>query len=359
MLALSALLNSPDYGIDPRFPLFQQQLPRAKKSHSTLAAVLGDPSLVSVSSIPTPANFPDARIEAIARAWAEFNRSYQSSSNSKFDKYAARLGEPVVSTNSKGPAFVLPPYVVAGQPSDPWWLVSKKLFTATQQAVGAAPPCYRVVATTSVGALAGLLNDVPDERAVVWVSNFDELVRGEDDLFTFAMAIRVSAVSGKALFDLYGGFFSVLLSAFGLTGSSHGIGFSESRNWLELPSSGAPPARFYVPSIHRYMQPDEADLLYSADPQLIDCACLECTGKSPLELNYHEMMKHSVRCRAREITEWVGMSGQDMAVRLDSERIDFFDLLDSTGLPNTVLAKTRRQSRHLEEWAKALRRAAA
>ena len=196
-----------------------------------------------------------------------------------------------------------------------------------------------------------------DTEVVVWVSGFEEANRPELDLSQYAQTLRGATENGKRVFALYGGFFSVLLSAYGLVGSSHGIGFSEHRDWRELPSSGAPPARFYVPRLHRYMQPDEADLLYSADPTLVECGCPECAGRSPVELDYHQLMRHSVRCRATEIGEWVGLSAGAMADRLSDETTAFYDALRYAGLPTRFEARVMRHRQTLERWVRVLRTA--
>lgn len=357
VLSLSALPNAPEYVIDPRFPLFQQRLPKVKRAHQSLAEVMGDPSLATGTSEPTPDDFPASRIDLISKSWASFNASYKGSNSKKFDKYAARLGETVEAADSKGPRYVLPPYFMAGDMSDPWWGISKLLFDSTSGHVGSAAQCRRVVASKGVNGLASLLSDIQDTEVVIWVSNFEEANRQEDDLRRYASTVQAAASEGKSLFALYGGFFSVLLSAFGLVGSSHGIGFSENRDWQELPSSGAAPPRFYVPRLHRYMQPDEADLLFSADPGLVECSCPECFGRSPVELDYHQLMRHSVRCRAQEIQEWVGLAPVPMADRLTTETDEFYDRLSYAGLPPRLTASVRRHRQPLERWAQVLRTA--
>lgn len=350
VLSLSALPDSPRYAIDPRFPLFQQQLPKKKSAHGTLAEVLGDETLANTTFEPQPEQFSSGVIESIAEHWADFNRGYQSTSNSKFDKYAERLGEPVREENSEGPAFVLPPYVMCSGVADPWWPVSKDLFAATERHIDGTMSCVRVVAATDVYALGPLLEDIEDSGVVVWVSGLEEAKADQADLVEYARTLRNAAERGRHTFALYGGFFSVLMAAFGLTGAAHGIGFSEHRAWRELPSSGAPPARYYVPGLHRYMQPDEAQILHDSDPELVRCACVECQGLSPLELTYHDLMRHSVRCRAREISDFAQLNVTDMADLLNDQTAEFFERLALAGLPPRFEAKVARHRATLEMW---------
>lgn len=213
----------------------------------------------------------------------------------------------------------------------------------------------RVVAAATPAALDELLGTIDDERVVVWISSFEELVRPEADLVAYAVTISNASERGQRTFALYGGFFSVLLSAFGLHGSSHGIGFSEHRDWHELPTSGAPPARYYLPTLHRYVQPDEAQILLNSDPSLVDCQCAECASYEPLELEYHQLMRHSVHCRAREIAEWTPLSAPQMADRLRDEADRFLDSVKYAGLPSPFEARMLRHLRPLREIERALR----
>jgi hypothetical protein len=160
---------------------------------------------------------------------------------------------------------------------------------------------------------------------------------------------------GKARFALYGGFFSILLQNVGLTGSSHGIGYGESRNWIELPESGPPPARYYLPQLHRYVQTDEAARLFFADRRLAECGCEECHGEPPLALDYHSLMKHSVRCRANESESWSGLGVAEMADRLELEADTYRQILHDADLPDVAIARTERRAQHLVAWVDALR----
>jgi hypothetical protein len=353
VLSLSATPASPEYAIDPRFPLFQQALSRPKRSHRSLAEALGAPGLVR-SRDPNPRDFTPTLVRTIARSWAEFNGTYRSRAGGKFAKYARRLGRPVESTESKPPTFVLAPYLAVSNRTDPWWELSKSLFDRTEEHVEDVGRCIRVIAAKDVSALEELIEDVPEERLAVWPSGLDEITSTSGDLGDYARTIQRASEGGRSLFALYGGFFSVLMNNLGLSGASHGIGYGEYRNWIELPTSGPPPARYYLPQLHRYVQPDEATRLFLADSRLSACGCQECNGDPPLGLDYHALMRHSVRCREREITEWAGLSLGDMVTRLDEEATEFRQVLHASGLPEVVISRTERQAAHLARWVDAL-----
>lgn len=353
VLAMSAASATMNYAIDPRFPLFQQALSFPKKSHEALAKLLGLPSLIR-SADPQPEDFTPEIIRTVARNWADFNKSYKHNAGGKFEKYAKRLDEDLGQEDAQQPTFIFPPYLITHTRNDGWWKISELLFKETCSSVGDGDRCVRVVATSNVELLEELALSVEDDRMGLWVSGLDELTRTSNELATYGRAIAAVALAGKRTFAFYGGFFSVLLNTIGLGGASHGIGYGESRQWKELPESGPPPSRYYVPQLHRYLQPDEATRLLVADRRLSECHCPECHGDPPNTLDYQALMKHSVYCRAREIKEWSGMSIGDAAKRLAADSRDWHQILKQSGLPNVLLSAARRRAAHLQTWVDAL-----
>lgn len=353
LLALSVGATGVDYTIDPRFPLFQQALPNARKAHESLADLFGDPSLVSAVN-PTPLAFPPGRIDAIAKAWVQFHLGYAGSTSSKFAKYAARLGKPIEPSDARGPKRILAPYFVASGTADPWWKLSNDFFDATVRHA-AGMDVVRVVAATDPTAFGPLVLSVPEDRVVVWVSNLAEHEASVSELKEYLDGIRGAVDAGKKCFALYGGFFSVLASSAGLVGSCHGVGQSEHRNWIELPQSGPPPARYYLPRAHRYVSVELAQVLYRANPALVGCTCPECASTPPLGLDYHELMRHSVRCRTDEISSWYAMAAPVMANQLDTDLAGFLSDLQAAPVPSLMRPQAAQMAAHLSEFAAALR----
>lgn len=355
VLSLSATEAGIPYVIDPRFPLFQQQIASPKKSHEALAELLSiEASLYAVA--PRPEDFTFELIEEVAKNWVEFNLGYRSTSGSKFEKYAKRLQEAVQPTHADNPEYILAPYFVAHGTADLWWQKSVALFEATRRRAANAPVrVIRVVAAAEPRFLRGLLGETPESQAVVWVSGLDELATPAFALAEYGSALRLGKGRGQSLFALYGGFFSVLMSAKGLVGASHGIGFGESRAWIELPTSGPPPPRYYLKQVHRYVSQELAYQLWLKDRTLAGCVCAVCRGRSPIELDYHTLMKHSVLCRSQEIGEWVGLRVGNMADRLDEELDEFMTRLGKVELPAQARAIAEKSCSHLAVWSEALR----
>lgn len=352
---LSATRQAPPWVIDPRFPLFQQALPAAKASHRALAELLGDPQLVRQRD-PVPDDFDDDRIDLIARMWAAFNAQYtQLATDKTFDKYASRLHEVIArTTDREPPEAILPPYFAADGRSDRWWHRSKDLFAATAVAAGDTT-CLRVVCAKHVGAFDELLDDVSaDEDVVVWVSGLEETAASVAELRAYRHAVENARRRGQGTFALYGGFFSVLLGSAGLCGSAHGVGFSEHRNWVQLPESGAPPARYYLRRAHRFVSPDLAQQLHDEDPSITACSCAHCGGRPPIQLEYHDLMKHSVACRAEEIRLWYGQPLAEVVRLLQDEHASLAEQIQQISLAPAIRNRALQYIDQLQTWADAL-----
>ncbi|GAB2732974.1 hypothetical protein GCM10027038_34260 [Arthrobacter bambusae] len=357
VLSLSARSNDP-YVIDPRFPLFQNRLGTPKKSHVMLADVLGAPELINRSFTPSPRDYNDALIRNVASHWIDFNVGFENVQVKTFDKYAARLKEPVLPQNRQDPAFVLPPYTMVDNEGDGWADVSDRLWNASVEyarAKGMSSKLRRVIAASSATTWGRLASKHSDDELVAWISGLDEFrVSSESELVSYGLALRECASRNQRVFALYGGFLSVLFSRHGLSGSSHGIGFGEYRDWVELPTSGAPPARYYVPKLHRYIGVDIAEVIWREFPELINCECTECSGLSPSDMDYHGLMQHSVRVRAAEIKKWLYMPTPQVIEELQRDARDFRMAIQRLSAPPKVVRRAEESCTHLTMWARVM-----
>lgn len=357
VLSHSARSNDP-YMIDSRFPLFQNQLRNPKKSHALLADVLGVPGLVNTEGRPTPQDFSSDMLTTVAHRWLDFNLGYENVQSKTFAKYAARLKIQVLPQDRRAPSSILPPYTMVKDLNDGWAEISEQIWNASLQEARTrmtSIPLRRVVAAESADVWGDYAAAISDKDLIAWVDNLDEFRPDSAEALTqYGAAIRSATQRGQRVFALYGGFFSVLLARYGLKGSSHGIGFGEHRSHIELPSSGAPPARYYIPKLHRYASVEVAQSLWTQFPELVACRCVECGGSSPLSLDYHALMRHSVRVRNLEIQEWTTLSTPEAVERLTQDFESFRHAVRALDAPGKVIQRAEGLYPHLSMWARVL-----
>ena len=184
----------------------------------------------------------------------------------------------------------------------------------------------------------------------VWVSQLNELTASAQQLSDYGLAICELRDSNRRSFALYGGFFSVILSAVGLGGASHGIGYGEARNWRELPQSGPPPSRYYLGTVHRYVSRDDAHQLWLHNRRLVG----DGSDPPPINLQYHDLMLHSVQVRSEEITNYSKLDLQSSINRLRNEQQTFLHHLNCNSPSRIVHRIGTRTVEHLETWLMAL-----
>lgn len=184
------------------------------------------------------------------------------------------------------------------------------------------------------------------------MSGLDELSASSDGLGAYLTSLSRATAAGKHLFTLYGGFFAVLASACRTE-------WIIARNWLwrvpELSRSGPPPPRYYLARLHRYVARENAQQLWELDEALVGCSCDECSDRQPIELEYHDLMKHSVEVRAEEISEWSPRSAALMITKLEEDLSDFLDRLLAANPTDLMWHRILRSSQHINSWISALR----
>jgi hypothetical protein len=369
--AAFVLSSELDYVIEPRTPLFQGRIPEPKASHyslanhlgSTVHALMGDPEERRSVTFSREV-YTDQAIQELVEGVISFQRDYGGRAPEIADRLARyrqllaeALHTPMTSEavrEARGPNFVLAPYFAVDSMSDPWWEVSLGVWEAcggVDDPTGISP----VVAVGDAELLSSVLEHAPKDMAETcffWITGFNERTASEQELSALTRAVTTNA-EGRSLINLYGGFFSVCLGYSGLWGFNNGLGYSESRDWPELPSTGAAPPRYYLPELHLFVSPAVAQLIVDADPEFA-CPCPVCNREqengriSLVSLSYHDLKRHFVLARHREIQLVASAAADAIAARLD-DFVERFDNLRDT-LPTRVpvdVAFLRRWSRIL------------
>ena len=84
---------------------------------------------------------------------------------------------------------------------------------------------------------------------------------------------------------MHGGYFSLALCKYGLTGISHGVGYGEQKDVVPVIGQATPTVRYYLPDVHkRFGVPDiqrgfdALDIRTPLDFHRKVCGCVICKG---------------------------------------------------------------------------------
>jgi hypothetical protein len=381
--AAFVLSSKMPYLIDPRTPLFQDELTAPRASHLTLADWHG-PSVRARLPENGPAYFPDslyspAVVREMVREVVDRQRSYAGNAprvTKKLDRYARLLAQamqqqqaPVPAGGPAAPTAVLAPYFAVTGTADPWFSVLREVWT--QCAALASPrtisPVLCVgprqeqtssgtVTVDGIGVLGELLPLLPQDLArtcYIWITGLDERAVREDQLRRLWRTVQARP-GGLDLINLYGGFFSICLRYAGLAGFGNGLTYSESRAWPALSSTGSAPPRYYIRDLHLFLSPAAAQAVVAAE-SAFECPCDACVevrarGQSIASMPYHSLKRHFAHARRWELDQvaqnqpgFVAASMTDAKRRLEAVR---------RVLPRGVSP----QSEHLTRWANVLLR---
>ena len=88
--------------------------------------------------------------------------------------------------------------------------------------------------------------------------------------------MRAVKQHGATAEALYGGYLAIMHGFDGLDGISHGILYTESKSRSQLPGSGGPPDRYYIPTFHDFRSVAQTTSLLALYPDLL-CECHICS----------------------------------------------------------------------------------
>jgi hypothetical protein len=190
------------------------------------------------------------------------------------------------------PAAVFAPYFfVHDKWADEGLKTAIDLATRTAALRPAAPVHAVVCASHSILSNAAhvkyLIDELPKTNVAgvwLWFDGFDEMQAPLDQLVAFRNI--VCGLNGKMeVYNLHGGYFSLLLAHDGLTGISHGVGYGEQKPVAQVIAAAAPTVRYYLPPIcKRVGVPDiqrcfpDVGIATPADFFAKVCACQICKG---------------------------------------------------------------------------------
>lgn len=335
--ALCAKDQDKRYAIDPRTPLFQKSWDRAnvRAPHKKTAGSLGPPFYPKGLERPLePSDFKGKVLTTAVRQCLDYQLAFRTRKEAtrKLEKYKKLLGVDELGELGE-PQYLIPPYFQFESADDPWFDISLRAMKAACEFTAGVPirPVVHMTSWTAVDKWKTILEVLASSSCTeVWLypNNFHEHKASVDELKRYRSSVKKCDNAGVGTFALHGGYFAVLLGAFGLRGFANGIGYGEWRD-SGYHRGGTAAVRIYLPRLHRYLDAPEAQHLLDEDPDhfatgsdlLSECA----ERKRNLgDLSQEESLEHFMECRSDEIAfvERRGIEAAKMELRTTLERLD-------------------------------------
>ena len=120
----------------------------------------------------------------------------------------------------------------------------------------------------------------------LWFSNFDEWIVREKYLSAFKNLVEQLSKKGLKVYNRHGGYFSLALNKFGMNGISHGVGYGEKKDVLQIKGPpNAPIVNYYLLDMYkRFDVPDIETCLGGLNIKTPEdfhekiCDCVVCRG---------------------------------------------------------------------------------
>jgi len=205
-------------------------------------------------------------------------------SDPEFREYAAGVPRPA--------ALIAPYFYCEPSAANDWLSVNLRL-AAAAAAHASNIPTHAVVCADAGHLLdpafiTRLRTELPATKVNgvwLWFSTFAEDEAGLTELQVFRSLVSDLNAAGLKVYNLHGGYFSLALSKFGLTGVSHGIGYGEQKDVVPVIGQAIPTVRYYLPALHKrlgVLQIQRAfpamGVVTAADFHAKACDCAVCKG---------------------------------------------------------------------------------
>jgi len=284
-------------------------------------------------------------IKEFSKKLISFQKHFFSKKSDKaIEKYSKILGKELGSLN---PLFLTTPYFYFESINDPWYNISLKL---AQTSISLKKEfelytiiCFSKELLVKENDLEKIIDDYSNfDGYIFWISDFDEKNVAPKYLSGLINFIEKLNKMGKPIINLYGEYFSLILSKLGLSGYSRGIGFSEKKFVDACVTGGGQPKRYYFPFLHYSLSEMVVREFFSDYPKLL-CECKTCQllrnqlgiPRSPSitdimnffnEFNFtFDSKKHLMEIHTSEIDNVIKSSITDLATQLQNKIIFFRD----------------------------------
>jgi hypothetical protein len=191
------------------------------------------------------------------------------------------------------PAALMAPYFYCEPSAANDWLSINLRLAATAAAYASSVPKHAIVCADIAqlhdpAFITRLKSELPHTRVNgvwLWFSQFAEDEADLSELQVFRSLVADLSRAGLKVYNLHGGYFSLALSKFGLTGISHGVGYGEQKDVVPVIGQAIPTVRYYLPALHKKLGVPQIERAFpqmgvvtAADFHAKVCDCAVCKG---------------------------------------------------------------------------------
>jgi hypothetical protein len=169
------------------------------------------------------------------------------------------------------PAAVIPPYFHIDEEDWKRWLqLNIAIWQIALKKSGSFPVhcvlCAGSRLLENQAFKSDLLRSLPDKVEAVWLwfTGFDEYEAMPNALMQFRKLVEELHGRGMAVYNMHGGYYSMALSKYGMTGICHGVGYGEKRDIEPIMGGGVPPVRYYLPALHKQIGVPDVERCFSS-----------------------------------------------------------------------------------------------
>ena len=248
------------YGHNPRYIMSVNKDGESaiKSSLASLAEVYGSPISTAVSNIKQvfPNELSSTRAkEQLAKNVIDFQENCLSNAIDESDK---KYLPPDIDSQLK-PEFLIAPYFYMKSTTiDDWLMLNKELIVASKKIAEKKKLYAEIVIDRGILENDLELNKIANcyltlnecDGYLLWISDFSEHQSSLSTLVGFRNFVKKLAQVNKPIINLYGGYFSLLLTRSGLTGVCHGPGYGEDRDVIPV-GGGMPVSKYYLNPVHQ------------------------------------------------------------------------------------------------------------
>ena len=227
---------------------------RYKRSYRSLGEALGGPILRALENVKgiSSDDVDPKGIDELCEAVIQYQRNRVRDEFASDSEYGTESGE------IPAPAAVFAPYFYIDPQNSDAGLALLTACASASAALKVDEPVH-VVLCTDVSTLdskdfleraAASIRGSGVDGVWLWFSLFYEDAAPASRLLAFRRFVEGLSESVQ-VFNMHGGIFSLAMSRYGLSGTSHGIGYGEQKDVIPVIGRSTPTVRYYLPDLGR------------------------------------------------------------------------------------------------------------